>query len=206
MGDLHVINPHEMVRQTLCAWLEPAASLTEEDICTDAPGCQASVPLAWRAQLPAEEALACAFAGPPARLLGAPLIEKAYLSGGYACFLLTGETYAAMLTHIIASAPRPDLPDPVRGEVDYAIARMLMLSRKGGAGCPADARARQALWLAMGIVDAQGPRREARRKRAARALTGLMRERPIKERMALAASMGQAAACAARLLAYEAIY
>ena len=201
-----MINPHEMVRQALRAWLEPAASLTEEDICTDARGCQASAPLAWRAQLPAEEALARAFAGPPARLLGAPLVEKAYLCGGYACFLLTGEAYAAMLTHIIASTPRPNLPDPAHDEVDYAIARMLMLSRKGGTGCPADALARQALWLAMGIVDAQGPRREARKKRAARLLTSLMRERPIKERMALAASMGQAAACAARLLAYEAVY
>ncbi|MEA4971188.1 MAG: hypothetical protein VB051_11810 [Candidatus Pelethousia sp.] len=201
-----MINPHQMVRQALCAWLEPAASLTEEDICTDARDCQASVPLAWRAQLPAEEALARAFDGPPARLLGAPLVEKAYLSGGYACFLLTGEAYAAMLTHIIASAPQPNLPDPGRGEVDYAIARMLMLSRKGGVGCPADARARQALWLVMGIIDARGPRRDARKKRAARALTGLMRERPVKERIALAASMGQAAACAARLLAYGATY
>ncbi len=201
-----MINPHEMVRQALRAWLEPAAPLAAADICTDARGCQASAPLVWRAQLPAEEALARAFAGPPARLLGAPLVEKASLCGGYACFLLTGEAYAALLAHIIASAPRPNLPDPARGEVDYAIARMLMLSRKGGAGCPADVRARQALWLAMGILDAQGARREARRKRAARALIGLMRERPIKERMALAASMGQAAACAARLLAYEATY
>lgn len=201
-----MINPHDLVRQALLQRLESVASLTKEDICTTARGCEISAPLAWHIELPPEVALERVMAAPPVKVFDAPLIDRAWLSGGHACFLLTGEAYTALLAHIIASAPPTALPDPVCSEVDYAIARMLMLSRKGGTGCPQDVRVREALWLAMGIVDAQGSRREARRNRAAKALIGLMRGRDVAARLVLAASMGQAADCAARLLAYDAKY
>lgn len=198
-----MINPHEMVRRALGGRLGKAASLKEGDICTDARNCQASAPLAWHTDMAPETALALIMAGAPIRLLGAPLVRRAYLRGGHACFLLTQEAYAAFMAHIIASTPPAALPDPVQGEVDYAIARMVMLSRKGGKGCPADKRVREALWLAMGILDVSGPRRESRRLRAARALTGLMRGRPAADRLRLTPSLGQAADCAARLLSYD---
>ncbi len=200
-----MINPHGMVRQALCAQLKGVASLEAVDVCTDARNCQASVPLAWHTRMPAPEALRRALSGPAPRLFGAPLIQEAYLSGGHACFLFTEAAYGAIMAHIIAGTQIPPLPDPARGEADYAVARMLMLARKGGEGCPADKRTREALWLAMGILDAGGARREARRLRAARAFTGLLRGRPPQERWQLAQALGPAADCAARLLSYNAI-
>lgn len=201
-----MLNPHMMARRALRESLGPFSSLQEAHICTDARGVEASAPLKWHTALTPEEALAQAMAGKPPMVLGRPLVAEACIRGGHACFIFTQESYAAFIAHIIAHIPKPPLPDFVRSEADYALARMLMLARKGGeAGCPADARVRAALWLAMGIPDVEGTRREARRARAARALLGLMRGRPLSERLALAASMGQAADCAARLLAYNAI-
>ncbi|NCB30527.1 MAG: hypothetical protein EOM66_03885 [Clostridia bacterium] len=201
-----MVNPHGMARRALCTLLNRAARVREADICTDARGCQASAPLAWHTDLPPQEALDLAMAGPMVRILEAPLVEQAYLSGGHACFLFSGEAYAAWMAHIIASIPPPVLPDSIQNEVDYAIARMLMLSRKGGRGCPADPRAKEALWLAMGILDAADAHRQTRRLRAARSLVGLMRGRDAEDRRSLAAALGQAADCAARLLAYDDTY
>lgn len=198
-----MINPHAMARRALCASLRAVASLEEAHICTDARACQASAPLQWHTDLLPEEALARAMAGPPARVLGEVLVKEAYICDGHACFLFTQEAYAAFMAHIIASIPRPPLPDPAQSEADYALARMLMLARKGGEGCPPDKRVREALWLALGILDASGARREAKRARAARLFIGLMRGRPPAGRLALTERMGQAADCAARLLAYE---
>ena len=62
-----------------------------------------------------------------------------------------------MMKHILANTLAPDLPDPGRDPVDHAIARCLMLARKPGKGCPPDRAVQAALWLAMGIPEAEAP-------------------------------------------------
>jgi len=196
-----MINPHLIVRQALYDQFKSVSSLTQTDICTSARDCQASAPLAWHTEFPVEEALK--LSGPLQKVFDVPLVKEVYLSGGHACFLLTEEAYKAFMAHIIAGTTLPPVADPIRNEVDYAIARMRMLARKGGEGCHDDKRVREALWLAMGILGASGTRRETRRLRAARELIGLMRGRSLNNRRQLAEGLGQAADCAARLLAYE---
>lgn len=193
---------HALARQALSSMLCRAARVEPGDICTRVRGAAASAPLAWRTDMEPEAALELALGGEPPVILGAPLIEAAFVRNGHACFRFTGAAYGAMQAHIIASVPPPPLPDPGVEEVAYAIARMRMLARKGGRGCPADARAQEALWLALGIPGLTGRRREALRRKAARAFTGLFWGRPAKERLALAPALGETAACAARLLAW----
>jgi hypothetical protein len=108
-----------------------------------------------------------------------------------------------MMKHILANTLAPDLPDPGRDPVDHAIARCLMLARKPGKGCPPDRALQAALWLAMGIPEAEGPRREALRRSGAQAFLSLFPGRTPAQRLSLADSLGELAACMARLLAYQ---
>ena len=198
-----MLNAHALARAALAAMLRPVVPAEDGDICTHVRGAEASFPLQWRTDMDPSLALALVTEGPAPLLLGVPLVAKTNLQAGHACFRFTDEAYRAMTAHIISSAPAPRLPDPARDPVPYAIARMLMLARKGGPpGCPDDPACRAALWLALGIPDLQGNRQENRRLEAARALTGLMDGRPASERLALGGALGALGACSARLLAY----
>lgn len=193
---------HALARQALSGMLCRVARVGPGDICTRVRGAAASAPLRWRTDMEPAAALELALGGELPAVLGAPLVETAFLRNGHVCFRFTKEAYGAMQAQIIASVPPPPLPDPGMDEPAYAVARMLMLARKGGRGCPVDPRAQEALWLALGIPGLAGRAREAQRLKAARAFTGLFWGRPVKERQALAPALGETAACAARLLAY----
>lgn len=195
-------SPHALVRQAVCEMFAGVARLQPAMICTRATVADVSVPLAWHTDMPAADALSHALRTNP-QVLGQPLLQKAFLQHGHACFLFSPQAYGAMAAHILANIPAPSPPDPGRELVDYAIARGLMLSRKPGKGCPPDRAVQATLWLAMGILEAEGPHREALRRKSAQTFLNLFAGRTPAQRLCLADSLGEAAACMARLLAFE---
>ncbi|MDR0841624.1 MAG: hypothetical protein LBN26_09645 [Christensenellaceae bacterium] len=195
-------NLHLLIRQELYEQLKGKADLCPADICTNARPGEASFPLGYRTALPAQRVLEEVMRGLAARE-GGPLIDRAWMQGGHACFSVSAGAYASAMRHILSSVPLPSMPDPVRGDVEYAICRMHMLSRQGGQGCPEDAPVRRALWLAWGIVDAEPARRETQRRRAADALLNMLRGRPYPARAALRTQLGEVGGCAARLLCHN---
>ena len=195
-------SPHALVRQAVCQMFAGLARLQPAMVCTRTTAADVSVPLAWHTDMLPAAALSRALATDP-QVLGQPLIQRAFLQHGHACFFLTPQAYGAMMKHILANTLAPDLPDPGRDPVDHAIARCLMLARKPGKGCPPDRAVQAALWLAMGIPEAEGPRREALRRSGAQAFLSLFPGRTPAQRLSLADSLGEPAACMARLLAYQ---
>lgn len=195
-------SPHALVRQAVCQMFAGLARLQPALVCTRTRVADVSVPLAWHTDVGPADALSHALATNP-QVLGQPLLQTAFLQHGHACFFLSTQAYGAMLTHILANIPAPPLPDPGRAPVEYAISRALMLARKPGRGCPPDRAVQAALWLAMGILEADGPQREALRRSGAQAFLSLFPGRTPAQRLSLADSLGELAACMARLLAYQ---
>lgn len=195
-------SPHALVRQAVCQMFAGLARLQPAMVCTRTRVADVSVPLAWHTDVAPAAALSHALATNP-QVLGQPLLQTAFLQHGHACFFLSPQAYGAMMKHILANTLAPDLPDPGRDPVDHAIARCLMLARKPGKGCPPDRAVQAALWLAMGIPEAEGPRREALRRSGAQAFLSLFPGRTPAQRLSLADSLGELAACMARLLAYQ---
>jgi len=195
-------SPHALARQAVCQMFAGAARLQPAMVCTRTRVADVSVPLAWHTDVAPAAALSHALATNP-QVLGQPLLQTAFLQHGHACFFLSPQAYGAMMAHILANIPAPPLPDPGRAPVEYAIARCLMLARKPGKGCPPDRAVQAALWLAMGIPEAEGPRREALRRSGAQAFLSLFTGRSPAQRLSLADSLGEPAACMARLLAYQ---
>ena len=107
--------------------------------------------------------------------------------------------YRAAIDHIL-SQPLPPLPDDLWGETGYAIARMRMLARKGGARL--DDTVKKALFLALrSAANCASPNaRRVRRRLAAKAACGIGRDVPLKARQAYLSDCGDAAGCIARLL------
>lgn len=196
-------SPHALARQAVCHMFAGVARLQPAMVCTRLRAADASAPLAWHTDMPPAAALSRALATEP-QLLGQPLLQKAFLANGHACFVFSAQAYGAMIGHILAHIPAPPLPDPGRAPVDYAIARALTLARKPGRGCPPDRAVQAALWLALGLLEArEGPQREALRRESAQAFLGLFAGRAPAQRLILADSLGEAAACMARLLAFQ---
>ena len=195
-------NLHALARQALVEQFQGLAQIGTAEVCTRLPGADASIPLAWHTDRPPAEALGAALSRPGPRMLGAPLVERAFLQRGHVCFLFTGEVYAAMVAHIIACMPLPPLPDPAREPADYALARALMLARQPGSGKLADRRAQEVLWLALSILDAMGRRRENRRREAGEAFVRLFQGRTPAQRLTLREELGPFGGAMARLLAY----
>ena len=195
-------SPHALARQAVCQMCAGAARLQPAMVCTRTRVADVSVPLAWHTDVAPAAALSHALATNP-QVLGQPLLQTAFLQHGHACFFLSPQAYGAMMAHILANIPAPALPDPGRDPVDHAIARCLMLARKPGKGCPPDRAVQAALWLAMGILEADGPQREALRQQCGQAFLALFAGRSPAQRLCLADSLGEVAACMARLLAFQ---
>lgn len=193
---------HSLIRQELCSlviWDWPEAAPDIFDM--DCPGAEVSAPLGFR---PGPDAswwtrrLKERMAQKPPMLLGERLLRDVSHSKGHVLFHISDEAYRAIIAHIIKNYPKPNVPDSTQDIADYAAARMLMLSRKGGEGCPTPFK--RGVWLALCIEGFEGRKREAVRKRAARALLCAMDGLDSGERQSLRQLCGGCADCAARLL------
>lgn len=107
--------------------------------------------------------------------------------------------YRAAMAHILQE-PLPPLPANPWDETGYAVARMRMLSRKGGGRL--DDTIKEALFLAMQSTAncASANAKRVRRGLAAKAALGIGRNVPLKNRQAYLHDCGDAAGCIARLL------
>jgi len=180
----------------------PELSGAEPD--ADSGHAEFTAPLGYLTGLPAGDCAARlieAAAQRPPLFMGEALLKGITHNGGHVCFQLSTGAYGAAMRRIIEGCPQPGLPEHTQGIVEYALARMLMLSRQGGQGCPEDERIQMALWLCLGIEGFGGKKREAMRLRAARALLDVMEGRGLREREALRRKLGAVGGCAARLLA-----
>ncbi len=193
---------YSLIREELCRFVAGAwQDITPDAFDMDCPGAEVSAPLgfrpgpdgAWwlqRLSRMADEA--------PPVILGARLLAGISEANGHLLFHISDEAYSAIISHIIKSYPEPALPEDTDDEAAYAAARMIMLSRKGGEGCPQVFR--RGLWLALGIEGFCGRKGRAVKKRAARALLGAMDGLNDGERNIIREQSGGCAACAARLL------
>jgi len=134
----------------------------------------------------------------PPMIFGARLLRDISAAKGHVLFHISDEAYSAILSHIIKNYPKPQMPDDTGDIISYAAARMLMLSRKGGQGCPVPFK--RGIWLALCIEGFEGKKREALRKRATEALLNAMEGMTGAERDSLREISGGCADCAARLL------
>ncbi len=107
--------------------------------------------------------------------------------------------YRAAMDHILQE-PLPPLPADPWSETGYAIARMRMLSRKGGGRL--DDTIKEALFLAMRSAQrcASPNARRVRRGLAAKAANNIGRNVALRNRPSYLDGCGDAAGCIARLL------
>lgn len=193
---------HSLIRKELCSFVSRDWPEAVPDIFDmDCPGAEVSAPLGFRPGPDAvwwTQRLKERMEQNPPMLLGERLLRDISRSNGHVLFHVSDEAYRAIIVHIIKKYPKPDIPDDTEDAVSYAVARMLMLSRKGGEGCPEPFR--RGIWLALGTEGFEGRKREAVRKRAAWALLGAMDGMDAHERDGAREISGRCADCAARLL------
>ena len=193
---------HSIIRGELCSFVRriwPDAAPDMLDM--DCPGAEISAPLGFRPG-PCdiwwlEELNRSAQTYPP-EIFGARLLGNISAAKGHVLFHLSDEAYSAIILHIIKNYPKPPLPEDTGDTISYAVARMLMLSRKGGKGCPAPFK--RGIWLGLCVEGFEGKKREAMRRRAAEALLCAMDGMNARERDAVRELSGACGACAARLL------
>lgn len=127
-----------------------------------------------------------------------PVMEAEFL-GGTLFFTLEPSYYDKALRSV--ELPLPTAADCGESEEGYAMARMLAFSRKGGEGCPRLQSAERALWLALGVLDRDDPRRVARiLKLTADAVSELGKELPPRLRREALAQAGEYGRVMAALL------
>lgn len=78
-------SPHALVRQAVCQMFAGLARLQPAMVCTRTTAADVSVPLAWHTDMLPAAALSRALATDP-QVLGQPLIQRAFLQHGHACF------------------------------------------------------------------------------------------------------------------------
>lgn len=193
---------HSIIRRELCSlvsgiWPEASAEMFD----MDCPGGEVSAPLGYKPGPNAEiwrQRLREQAETTPPTIFGAKLIKDISCSNGHLLFHLSDEAYSAILTHIIKNYKKPQIPGNTEDIASYATARMLMLSRKGGCGCPDVFK--KGIWLCLCVEGFEGKKREAVRKRAADALLCAMDGLSLAERDDIKARSGRCGDCAARLL------
>ena len=193
----------EMIRTALCEGVCTILSVKIDParfdcrVALPAVRCAEPARLHQDAELWAQKLDSLKEAFPP--VLGAAAVAAVAGKNGHLLFLLTDAFYSAAVDHINQTLPPPrqDFFEEVPG---YALARMRMLARKGGAGCPADPAIQQAFWLALGIEDAAPAQRRARVQTASDALLNMFAKRPPLVQHALRAQCGAVGEAAARLL------
>lgn len=199
-----MLNVHDGIIEILCAFISEALPSAKPGVTARSAYAELAAPLEFSCKLPAAECagrLAKSNAARPPVYLGAPLLDCIAPHGGYVCFSLSPDVYSAALRHIIQSCPPPPLPNEAKSDADYAICRMLMLSRRPSGPFPNDPAIRAAVWRTLGIPSAPPARKNAARQEAARLLLGMLDGKSASERAAL--SLGEVGAAAARLLAYD---
>jgi len=193
---------HSVIRRELCSFAAKAyENATPDMFDMDCPGAEISAPLGFRPGPDGawwQQRLSALAEEYPPMLYGAKLIKCISSANGHLLFHLSDDAYSAIISHIIKNYPKPQMPEDTGDTVNYAMARMLMLSRKGGSGCP-DAF-KKGLWLCLCIEGFEGKKREALRKRATEALLNAMEGMTGAERDSLREISGGCADCAARLL------
>ncbi|MDO5110824.1 MAG: hypothetical protein Q4E65_00800 [Clostridia bacterium] len=107
--------------------------------------------------------------------------------------------YRAAMDHILQE-PLPPLPEDLWDETGYALARMRMRARKGGAQL--DDTVKEALFLALwSAARCASPKaKDVRRRLAAKAALRIGKNVPLKDRQAYWNDRGSVAGCIARLL------
>lgn len=123
-------------------------------------------------------------------VLGVPLVERVEGKNHWLRFRFTGAFFDALTWLYIRELPEPDSD---LGE--YALNRMMALSRQGGRGCPAYAPIQRAMLLTAGLVGGHSSLIRVRR-----ALNGMTLDPPPGERAKLAAQCGDVGAAASRIL------
>ena len=193
---------HSIIRRELCSFVSKVRTDIMPDIFDmDCPGAEVSAPLGFRpgpCDIWWQEELSRMAEEEPPMIFGARLLCHISAANGHVLFHISDEAYSAIISHIIKNYPNPHMPDDTDNIISYAAARMLMLSRKGGQGCPVPFK--KGLWLCLCIEGFQGKKREAVRRRAAEALLGAMEGLNAAERYAAREMSGACGACAARLL------
>ena len=133
-------------------------------------------------------------------LYGVKLVERVFECDGRLCFSLTDAFFDAAVRQLISDLPLPTLPDRIESRAEYALSRMLMLAKKGGEGCPKEARAM--VWSALGVLEKLNDEKalKIRLMLAAEHALSFGADSPLRERMALYNKSGAAGACAVRCL------
>ncbi len=193
---------HSIIREELCSLVRQLWPDAEPDMFDmDCPGAEVSAPLGFRpgpCDIWWRDELSCMAEQAPPAIFGARLLEGISAAKGHVLFHISDEAYSAIILHIIKNYPKPNMPDDTGDIISYAVARMLMLSRKGGQGCPVPFK--RGIWLSLCVESFEGKKREAMRKRAAEALLCAMDGMGAAERDALRELCGACADCASRLL------
>lgn len=193
---------HSLIREELCRLVAEIWPEADTDIFDmDCAGGEISAPLGFRPgpdEIWWQERLSQIIKQTPPVLFGHKLLRGISSSGGHLLFHLSDEAYSAILDHIIKNYTAPDIPEDTSDTVSYAAARMLMLSRKGGRGCPGPYK--KGIWLCLCVEGFDGKKREAVRKRAAETLIRATDGLSAVERDALREASGFCGGCAARLL------
>lgn len=193
---------YSQVCKELCSFVARVwPDITPGTFDMDCPGAEVSAPLGYRPGPDGEwwkQRLSHMAGEAPPGILGARLLSGISSANGHLLFHISDEAYSAIISHIIKSYPAPDIPENTDDMTCYAAARMIMLSRKGGKGCPLPFK--RGLWLALGIEGFEGKKQQAIRKRAAEALLTAMDGLSAGERDSIREQSGGCAACAARLL------
>lgn len=193
---------HSIIRKELCSLVARVwADITPDVFDMDCPGAEVSAPLGFRpgpCDTWWQEELSRMAEEEPPMIFGARLLRSISAANGHVLFHVSDEAYSSIISHIIKNYPKPQMPDVTDDILSYAVARMLMLSRKGGDSCPAPFK--KGMWLCLCIEGFQGKKREAVRRRAAEELLGAMEGLNAAERDAAREMSGACGACAARLL------
>jgi len=195
-----MLDVHSEIQAILRDFIISALPCTNPRVTSRSAHAELAAPLAYACGLTAAECarlLSEANAARPPVFLGAPLLSSLSASGGYVCFSITAEAYSAAARHIIKSCPLPPLPDECKTEAEYALCRMLMLSRAPSGPLPDDRAIREAVWRAFCIPEAAP--QSAPLRAAARLLLHMLDGKSARERAGLA--LGEIGGCAARLLA-----
>ena len=205
-GIKHLSNTYALVKEEVCALLKGGAQLEASPFhifcAPEAFEAVTALPLAL--QLPAEFLAQRLYAhdrAQPRTLYGVQLFKSVAHSEGRLCFTLTDAFFEAAIRKTNAALPLPALPPRPESRAEYALCRMLMLARKGGSGCTAEAR--RMVWAALGISERLNEDKalKMRLMLATEHALSFGTELPMKERMSLYAASGEAAACAARCIA-----
>ena len=193
---------HSIIRRELCSFVANIwPDIVPDMFDMDCPGAEVSAPLGFRpgpCDIWWQEELSRMAEAEPPMIFGARLLRDISAAKGHVLFHISDEAYSAILSHIIKNYPKPQMPDDTGDIISYAAARMLMLSRKGGQGCPVPFK--RGIWLALCIEGFEGKKRGAVRRRAAEVLLNAMDGLSAPERDVVREMSGACADCAARLL------